>query len=111
MSITFIWEINKNYCERDTSDGFFRKVTYRVKGLYDNEEKFRYTGSITLNKPETLPSDFINFDIEAGTPNQETMINWVKDNLGSSTVQLIESNMEKEINLLNNPIQSTGVAW
>ena len=59
MAITKTWEINT--MEREVSDGFVTKVIYRVKGLSDSVEKSRSIGEVTFTKPESLPSDFIEF--------------------------------------------------
>ena len=111
MAITYKWEINGTCSKRDVSDGYFTNVVYRVKGMDGSEEKARRTGEIVFTKPESLPSGFISFDESKKTPDQATMITWVKDNLGSDQVAAIEASLKSEINLINTPVQATGVAF
>jgi len=111
MAITYTWEINGTQCKRDVSDGYFTNVVYRVKGMDDTEEKARRTGEITFTKPESLPSGFIAFDTSAKTPDSATMITWVKDALGTDAVTALEASLKAEIDLINTPVQATGVAF
>jgi len=117
MAITYTWEINGTNCQRDVSDGYFTHVVYRVKGMDGSEEKARHTGQIVFTKPTdeegkiNLPSDFIAFDTSAKTPNETTMISWVKDSLGTGEVAAIEASLKAKIDLINTPVQTTGVAW
>tara|TARA_R100000426_G_scaffold74084_1_gene51799 strand:+ start:1664 stop:1999 length:336 start_codon:yes stop_codon:yes gene_type:complete len=111
MAITCTWEINGTQCKRDIADGYFTNVVYRVKGMDGTEEKARRTGEITFTKPESLPSDFIAFNESKKTPNSSTMITWVKDALGSSAVTALEDGLKAEIDLINTPVQATGVAF
>tara|TARA_B100000519_G_C14079890_1_gene360996 strand:+ start:212 stop:547 length:336 start_codon:yes stop_codon:yes gene_type:complete len=111
MAISYTWEINGTQCKRDVADGYFTNVVYRVKGMDDTEEKARRTGEIVFTKPESLPSDFIAFDASKPTPTQATMLTWVKDALGSTEVAAIEANLKAEIDLINTPVQTTGVAF
>ena len=111
MAITYTWEINKAQCKRDVADGYFTNVVYRVKGMDGTEEKARHTGEIIFTKPESLPSGFIAFDSSKPTPTQATMITWVKDSLGTDAVTAIETSLKAEIDLINTPVQATGVAF
>ena len=111
MAITYTWEINGNACKRDVADGYFTEVVYRVKGIDGSEEKARRTGLITFTKPESLPSGFIAFDTSKKTPDSATMITWVKDALGTDAVTDIEAGLKAEIDLINTPVQATGVAF
>ena len=111
MAITYTWEINKTSCKRDLADGYFTKVVYRVKGMDGTEEKARHTGEITFTKPSSLPSEFIAYDTSKKTPDQATMIKWVKDALGTNEVAAIEASLKAEIDLINTPVQATGVAF
>ena len=111
MAITYTWEINGTACKRDVADGYFTNVVYRVKGMDGTEEKARRTGEITYVKPESLPSEFIAYDTSKKTPDQATMITWVKDSLGSTEVAAIEAVLKAEIDLINTPVQATGVSW
>jgi len=111
MAITYTWEINGTCSKRDVSDGYFTNVVYRVKGMDGSEEKARRTGEVIFTKPESLPSDFIAFDTSAKTPDQATMITWVKNSIGTDEVAAIEASLKSEIDLINTPVQTTGVAW
>ena len=111
MAITYTWEINGTACKRDVADGYFTNVVYRVKGMDGTEEKARRTGEITYVKPESLPSEFIAFDESKKTPDSATMITWVKDYLGTDGVTKIETDLKSAIDLINTPVQATGVAF
>ena len=111
MAITCTWQINSTQCKRDVADGYFTNVVYRVKGMDGTEEKARHTGEIVYIKPESLPSDFIAFDTSKKTPDEATMLTWVKDSLGSTEVASIEASIKAEIDLINTPVQTTGVAF
>ena len=75
------------------------------------KKKTRRTGEVRFTKPSSLPSDYITYDESAKTPNEATMVTWVKDSLGSSRVSLIEDEIKSEIDLLNTPVKATGCAW
>ena len=111
MAITYTWEINGTACKRDVSDGYYTNVVYRVKGMDDSTEKARRTGEIVYTKPDSLPSGFVAYDTSAKTPDSATMITWVKDNLGTDAVTALEAGLKAEIDLINTPVQSTGVAF
>ena len=111
MAITYTWEINGTACKRDVADGYFTNVVYRVKGMDGTEEKARHTGEVTYTKPESLPSEFIAFDESKKTPDSATMITWVKDYLGTDGVTKIETDLKSAIDLINTPVQATGVAF
>ena len=111
MAITCTWEINGKECKRDVADGYFTNVVYRVKGMDGTEEKARRTGEVIFTKPESLPSDFIAFDSSKPTPTEATMVTWVKDSLGSTEVSAIEASLKAEIDLINTPVQTTGVEF
>ena len=111
MAITYTWEINGSQCKRDVSDGYFTNVVYRVKGMDDSTEKARRTGEIIFTKPDSLPSGFISYDTSAKTPDSATMITWVKDSLGTDAVTAVEAELKAEIDLINTPVQATGVAF
>ena len=111
MAITYTWEINGTQCKRDVSDGYFTNVVYRVKGMDGTEEKARHTCEVVFTKHESLPSDFIAYDISKKTPDSATMITWVKNALGTDAVTAIETSLKAEIDLINTPIQATGVAF
>ncbi len=111
MAVTCTWEINGTACKRDVADGYFTNVVYRVKGMDGTEEKARFTGEVNFTKPSSLPSDFIAFDTSKKTPDQATMITWVKNSLGTDAVTLIENDIKSKINLINTPVETTGVAF
>tara|TARA_R100001163_G_C5029150_1_gene169867 strand:+ start:810 stop:1124 length:315 start_codon:yes stop_codon:yes gene_type:complete len=104
MAITKTWEINT--MERDVSDGYVTKVIYRVKGISDSEEKARETGEVNFQKPESLPSDFIDFTkLDAAT-----VLGWVKTALGDE-VATIETRLEEKVNKVLTPTSVVGVPW
>ena len=105
MAITKTWEINT--LERDLADGFVTKVIYRVKGLSDSVEKARETGEIILYKPESLPSDFIEF----AKLDASTVLDWVKTALGTDNVTAIETKLEAAVNEVLTPTTAAGVPW
>ena len=111
MAITYTWEINGTACKRDVADGYYTNVVYRVKGMDDTTEKARYTGEVAYTKPDPLPSGFVSYDTSAKTPDQATMITWVKENLGTDAVTALEAGLKAEIDLINTPVQATGVAF
>ena len=111
MAITYTWEINGTASKRDIVDGYFTNVVYRVKGIDGTEEKARHVGEITYVKPSSLPSGFIAFDESKKTPDSATMITWVKDYLGTDGVTKIETDLKAQIDLINTPVQATGVAF
>jgi hypothetical protein len=111
MAITYTWEINGTACKRDVADGYFTNVVYRVKGMDGTKEKARRTGEIIFTKPESLPSEFIAFDESKKTPDSATMITWVKNALGTDAVTALEAGIKAEIDLINTPVQATGVAF
>ena len=109
MAITKTWQVNT--MERDLSDGHVNKVIYRVIGKDGDTEKDRATGEVTFTKPESLPSGFIAYDTSKKTPDSATMITWVKDALGTEAVTNLEADLKAEIDLINTPVQATGVAF
>ena len=111
MAITYTWEINGTACKRDLSDGYYTNVVYRVKVMDDSTEKARRTGEIVYTKPDSLPSGFVSYDTSAKTPDSATMITWVKDALGTDAVTAVEASLKAEIDLINTPVQATGVAF
>ena len=104
MAITKTWEINT--LKRDLSDGFVTKVIYRIKGISDSEEKARETGEINFVKPESLPSDFIEF----AKLDAATVLGWVKTSLGDQ-VATIETELEAEVTKILTPTTVSGVPW
>ena len=104
MAITKTWEINT--MERDVSDGYVTKVIYRVKGISDSEEKARETGEVNFTKPESLPSDFVEF----AKLDAATVLGWVKTALGDQVGQ-IETVLEDKIKEIETPTTASGVPW
>ena len=104
MAVTKTWEINT--MERDVSDGYVTKVIYRVKGLSDLEEKARKTGEVNFTKPESLPSDFVDYTkLDAAT-----VLGWVKTALGDE-VGVQETSLEAQVNEVLTPTTAAGVPW
>ena len=111
MAITKTWEINN--CKRDVADGFIKEIIYRIKTQEDGVEidGTRYTGSVTFTKPESLPSDFINYDTSAKTPTADTMIDWIKVALGTDEVARIEAAINAKVALIKAPVEAMGTPW
>ena len=105
MAVTKTWEINT--MERDVSDGFVTKVIYRVKGISGSEEKARKTGEVIFEKPESLPSDFVDF----AKLDAATVLSWVKTALGNDVVSGIETRLVAEVNEVVTPTTAVGVPW
>ena len=110
MAITKTWEVNT--LERELADGYVKRVIYRVKGIDGSEEKARATGSVDLEKPETL--------IPYKDLTESTVLGWVKAKLNTEVdedgkavdrVALIEKSLEDEIALINTPVTATGKPW
>ena len=101
MAITKTWEINT--LERELSDGFVKKVIYRVKGIDGSEEKARATGEVELDKPETL--------IPYNDLTESTVLGWVKTKLGTEEVARVEKWLEDEVALVNTPVTANGKPW
>ena len=110
MAVVKTWEINT--CERDLSDGFIKKVIYRVKAIEDNVEidGTRFVGEVRFTRPESLPSDFIPYDTSAKTPDATTVIGWVKASLGDQVAN-IEAGMDAVIAEIKNPTTAEGNPW
>ena len=101
MAIENIWQVNT--LERELADGYVKKVIYRVKGMDGGLEKARATGSVTLEKPETL--------IPYNDLTETTVLGWVRDKLGTEEVIGIEKALEDQIALINTPKTGTGKPW
>ena len=104
MAITKTWEINT--LERELADGYVKKVIYRVKGIDGSEEKARATGSVILEKPETL--------IPYKDLTESKVLEWVKAKLDADeagTVAAIEKDLEDQIALIKTPVTAEGKPW
>ena len=101
MAITKKWEVNT--LTRELADGYVKEVIYRVKGLDGSEEKARATGSVELEKPETL--------IPYKDLTESTVLGWVKAKLGTDEVARVEKWLEDEITLINTPVTAEGKPW
>ena len=105
MAITKTWQVNT--MERDISDGYVEKVIFRVKGMDGTEEKWRETGEVNFDKPESLPSDFKAYD----TLDETTVLGWVKTKLDADEagrVAAIEKVIDDNIAIINTPVTATG---
>jgi len=105
MAITKTWQVNT--MERDISDGYVKKVIFRVKGMDGTEEKWRETGEVNFDKPESLPSDFVAYD----KLDETTVIGWVKTKLDADEagrVAAIEKVIDDNIALISTPVTATG---
>ena len=99
MAITKTWEVNT--LQRELADGYVNKVIYRVNGT-DGTYKFRATGEVDLEKPETL--------IPYKDLTEETVIGWVKAKLGSE-VATIEKLIDENITAQKTPVHGVGKPW
>ena len=100
---TKTWSINT--LERELADGYVNKAIFRVDGT-DGTYTFRATGSVNLEKPDTL--------IPYADLTEETVLGWVKakleaDNAGS--VANIEAAVENGVNIQKTPTHGTGKPW
>ena len=100
MTITKTWQVNT--LQRELADGYVNKVIYRVIGT-DGTYETRATGSVDLEKPETL--------IPYKELTEDTVIGWVKTKLGTDKVAAIEKNLEDQIALINTPVSAEGKPW
>jgi hypothetical protein len=95
MAINKIWEINE--LERDLSDGYVKKIIYRLKAIDDSDNKevqdTRITGEVTFTKPSSLPSDFKSYD----SLDAATCIGWLKAALDTDGVAEIEAAMDANL--------------
>ena len=108
MAITSVWEINEPQTLSDVSDGFIKKLVYRVKGMDDASgtavERYRVTGSVSFTKPDPLPSEFIAFE----SVTKDNGLTWIKAALGSDQVTAIETNIATQIGLIDTPVEKVG---
>jgi len=121
MAITKTWEVNT--CNRDVADGFIKEIIYRIKTQEDGVEidGTRHTGSVTFTKPESLPSDFIAYVQEevdndgnvtkVGTPDQATVLGWIKAALGTDEVTRIEAGIDAKVAVIKTPVEAKGTPW
>ena len=103
MTITKTWEVNT--LQRELADGYVNKVIYRVNGT-DGTYSTRATGSVDLEKPETL--------IPYKDLTEETVIGWVKAKLEAGeegSVAKIEAAIDANINAQKTPTHGSGVPW
>ena len=86
----------------DVDDGFCHTAHWTVTRV-DGDYSASSYGSCTLNKPESLTSrtNLKTADIIAD----------VKAVLGTDAVTAIETSLKAEIDLINTPVQATGVAF
>tara|TARA_Y100001970_G_scaffold49218_1_gene62327 strand:- start:45 stop:380 length:336 start_codon:yes stop_codon:yes gene_type:complete len=105
MAITSTWSINENEIKRSISDDYVIELGFRVDGKDDTTNtSFSTTSKVLFSKPDVLPSDFIPFE----SITRETAVSWIKDNLGTKEVSIIESNVSAAITLIDNPTEKLG---
>jgi hypothetical protein len=100
---TKTWQINT--LERELSDGYVKKVIYRVNGA-DGTYSFRATGEVNLPKPDTL--------VPYSDLTEATVLKWVKDKLdadNAGTVAAIETAVENGVNEQKTPTTGVGKPW
>ena len=106
MAYSYSWHINDKYILSDVADGFITSIPFRVIGKDGSTEKARETGKIKLTKPNSLPSDFIDFN----NVTKEKCLEWVKAD-SSVDVAAIENNLKSQIDLINTPVEKVGAPW
>tara|TARA_Y100001938_G_C7962410_1_gene365011 strand:- start:301 stop:627 length:327 start_codon:yes stop_codon:yes gene_type:complete len=107
MAYSYTWEINDSQMVANVSNGFVKKLVYRVKGMDGSEEKARHVGIIEFNEPDSLPSDFIAYD----SLTAAKCLEWLTNDLGSTKVSAIENALKAQIDIVNTPIEKVGSPW
>ena len=106
----YIWKIPET--SYNDSDGFIFKCTYYVEA-WENSDRSgassTYFGDISFTKPS---SGYINYS----SVTEANVIQWVKDALGSTKINEIETKLTNEINQFiytttNVATTKTGVPW
>tara|TARA_Y100000401_G_scaffold10869_1_gene7428 strand:- start:637 stop:984 length:348 start_codon:yes stop_codon:yes gene_type:complete len=114
MAITVSWKINK--LQSYDSDGFVFKVLYSIIGYSDGEEVTMQQDAIVFPKPDSLPSDFKNYD----DLDEATVLSWVKASLnvpwssdGKTLAEYYEQCVTNAVNEKLSPTTTTGlpVGW
>ena len=87
MAATFKWKIPELH--RNTSDGYVYNANWYVEA-WDGDDSATKFGDIKLPKPS---SGMIAYD----SLTESQVVTWVKDKLGTSKVNEIETNLQAEI--------------
>ena len=111
MSIIYEWSIDPTQCKRNSTTGYFTEIAFTVKAMFGGKEQASHLGFIGSTEPESLPSDFIAFDTSAKTPNEATMITWVKNTLANEGITEIERILSLQVDTTDPSGQETGVAF
>ena len=100
---TKTWQINT--LERELSDGYVKKIIYRVNGA-DGTYSFRATGEVNLPKPDTL--------VPYADLTESQVLGWVKAKLdadNAGTVAANETAVENGVNEQKTPTTGVGKPW
>ena len=49
--------------------------------------------------------------VDGHTPDEATMLKWVKDSLGTTEVAAVEASLKTEVDLQTTPVEALGVAF
>lgn len=100
MATTFTWKIAQ--LERETEDGFVFAAHYTVDASDGTYGAGAY-GSIGLERPDDL--------IPFNQLDEETVVGWVKDHLGTEKVEGIESALQVQLDEQHAPTKAAGLPW
>jgi len=89
MTVTKTWEVTN--LTRDVRDGYVYVIEFEATATEGAEEIGKTRGEVAfMNRPSPLPSDFINYaDLD-----KDTVLGWVKTQLGTDKVTEIETTIE-----------------
>ena len=105
MDFNINWRVTD--LTRDLSDGYVMKVNYVAEIVYKDASEvthsFVRSSELNFDRPETLIpySDLTN----------DTVIDWVKAQLGNDNCKFIEDSLTKEINEQIAPTLGYGFPW
>jgi hypothetical protein len=94
MNITYFWDVTE--LQIATENGSLSKIVENVdwslKATNENNNSVSVFATTRLNNPDSL--SFIEFS----SLDKDTVINWVKENLGQDVVNSYESNLAVMLN-------------
>ena len=108
MADTFTWNISN--LDRHLADGavYCSYWTLNAKRTVDGQDEPLTAGcygSVNFGAPD--PDNFIPYE----DLTREIVIQWTKDALGEETVAATEAALSKQMDLIENPVDSKGVPW
>lgn len=104
--ITFIWTITD--LERTTIDNKVITVHYQVEAVLDQLNGDNQSISVFRYDSISLDGDIA---VNYSDLTEAVALSWVKDKLGTNKVNLIQTQLEKQISEYVAPTVSTGVPW